>query len=157
MYTHIYEHALFDTFRSLLSFVYFWSTKNMNVVGNLLLNIPTKLVAICLVVSEKKIKMYKFTDDIGRQVMILPRMILWVKWANMILSDITFASTSWRKKFSSYRCKKNAGPDDVTTDTCWSHAWWLFNRLHWILLKLLARFYGLKGPHMWNSLGPLFI
>jgi hypothetical protein len=24
----------------------------------------------------------------------------------MILSDITFASTSWRKKFSSYRCKK---------------------------------------------------
>jgi len=132
MYTHIYEHALFDTFRSFLSFVYFWSTKNMNFVGDHLLNSSTKLVAICPVVSEKKITMYKFTDDIGRQVMIVPHMTLWVKWANMILSDITFVSTSLCKKFSSYRCKENRWPR--WRYYSWSHAWWVFNRLHWILL-----------------------
>jgi hypothetical protein len=37
--------------------VYFWSTLNINYVGGHLLNIPTKLVSIGVVVSEKKIKM----------------------------------------------------------------------------------------------------
>jgi hypothetical protein len=42
-----------------VSFVYFWSAQplNINYVGNHLLNIPTKLIPIGVVVSEKKIKM----------------------------------------------------------------------------------------------------
>ena len=41
----------------LVYFVYFWLASNMNYVGDHLLNIPTKMVPISVVISEKKIKM----------------------------------------------------------------------------------------------------
>jgi hypothetical protein len=63
--------------------VYFWSALDINyAVGDHLLNIPTKLVPIGVVVSEKKIKMKKFTDDDRRQVMVIhDHMTLWTQWA----------------------------------------------------------------------------
>ena len=49
-------------------------------VGDHLLGIPTKLVPIGVVVSEKKIKMKKFTDDDRRQVMVIhDHIILWIQ------------------------------------------------------------------------------
>ena len=66
-----------------VSFVYFWLTKKtINFVGDHPMNIPTKLGSNWPSCSEKKINMYQFTDDDGRQVIPIPHMNLWFRWAN---------------------------------------------------------------------------
>ena len=89
------------------------------------------LVPIGVMVSEKKIKMQKFTE-----VMAILYMTIWAKWANKVLSDITFVSKSWRKNLFFNRCKESRWPSCAIAHTWWSHAWWVFNQLHLILFKI---------------------
>ena len=86
----------FDTFRPLVSFVHFWSIKHINIVGDHLMNISTKIDSNWpsgFREEDKNVKVYGRRRGRERKVMTTPHMTLWwaknaVNWFLTIIYDL---------------------------------------------------------------------
>jgi hypothetical protein len=107
-----------------LSFLFLLSALNINYVRDHLLNIPTKLVPIDVVVSEKKIKMQKFTDA---------KRWLYIAWPFGLSELIRCCQTSHLFR---HRGARNVFPTDVKRAAGLIPRFVLvYYRLYWILFK----------------------
>ena len=77
----------FDTFRLLVSFVYFWSIKHINLIGDHPMNISTKIDSNWpsgFREEDKNVKAYGRRRGRERKVMTTPHMTLW--WAKIAVN-----------------------------------------------------------------------